>query len=331
MGVEQPARRLLTVGEEPEKGTPVVAEAHERCCGASTARRSSSPATSRAGPTAGEADVVVTDGFTGNVAIKLMEGTTRTLVGAIRDAIRSGTLSKVGGLLIRGRLGELRERSTPRRSRAPTCSGCAGSVVVCHGASTRRAIANAIALADRGVRRRSSERTGAALEAAGVGRGARAPSTAPGSSVAFGRALMAPNREEVLERIRAHLSEELGIDASIIEEGSRFKEDLEADSLDLVELVVELEDRYGIRMAEDEAERDQDRRGGGRLRARRHQSTQGLHPDTDALDTSRTERSAGPIRSPSPSRSRDRRSRTRRGSEAASSPTSGWPSSGTAC
>jgi acyl carrier protein len=59
----------------------------------------------------------------------------------------------------------------------------------------------------------------------------------------------------VLERIRAHLSEELGIDASKIAEESRFKEDLEADSLDLVELVVELEDRYGIRMAEDQAER----------------------------------------------------------------------------
>jgi acyl carrier protein len=65
---------------------------------------------------------------------------------------------------------------------------------------------------------------------------------------------MALTREEVLERIRAHLSEELGIDASIIGEGSRFKEDLEADSLDLVELVVELEDRYGIRMAEEQAE-----------------------------------------------------------------------------
>jgi acyl carrier protein len=65
----------------------------------------------------------------------------------------------------------------------------------------------------------------------------------------------APTRAEVLERIRAHLSEELGIDASTIAESSRFKEDLEADSLDLVELVVELEDRYGIRMAEDQAER----------------------------------------------------------------------------
>jgi len=62
------------------------------------------------------------------------------------------------------------------------------------------------------------------------------------------------SREEVLELVRTHLSEELGIDASRIVEESRFKEDLEADSLDLVELVMELEDRYGIRITDEEAE-----------------------------------------------------------------------------
>jgi acyl carrier protein len=62
-------------------------------------------------------------------------------------------------------------------------------------------------------------------------------------------------REEVLERIREHLATELEIDPGRIEEGTRFKEDLEADSLDLVELVVELEDRYGIRIPDDQAAR----------------------------------------------------------------------------
>jgi acyl carrier protein len=66
---------------------------------------------------------------------------------------------------------------------------------------------------------------------------------------------MSLSRAEVLERIRSHLTNELGIDDDAIREDSRFKEDLEADSLDLVELVMELEDGYGIRIAEDEAER----------------------------------------------------------------------------
>ena len=60
-------------------------------------------------------------------------------------------------------------------------------------------------------------------------------------------------REEVLQRIRAHLSEELEVDPSDINEDTRFREDLEADSLHLVELVVELEDRYGIRIPDEEA------------------------------------------------------------------------------
>ena len=55
--------------------------------------------------------------------------------------------------------------------------------------------------------------------------------------------------------VRGHLSEELEVDAAEIEEGTRFKEDLDADSLDLYELVMELEDRYGISVSEEQAAR----------------------------------------------------------------------------
>jgi acyl carrier protein len=61
------------------------------------------------------------------------------------------------------------------------------------------------------------------------------------------------SREEILGRIREHLATELEVDPAVIADGTRFREDLEADSLDLVELTVELEDTYGIRIPDEEA------------------------------------------------------------------------------
>jgi acyl carrier protein len=60
-------------------------------------------------------------------------------------------------------------------------------------------------------------------------------------------------REQVYELIRAHLADELEIDPAIISEDTRFKEDLDADSLDLYTLVQELEDTYGVTMSEEQA------------------------------------------------------------------------------
>jgi acyl carrier protein len=62
-------------------------------------------------------------------------------------------------------------------------------------------------------------------------------------------------RDQVLQLVREHLAAELELDPAGIGEGTRFKEDLEADSLDLMELVMELEDRYGVRIPDEEAAR----------------------------------------------------------------------------
>jgi acyl carrier protein len=63
------------------------------------------------------------------------------------------------------------------------------------------------------------------------------------------------NRDEVFALVRDHLAEELEVDPARIEEGTRFKQDLDADSLDLYELVMELEDQYGISVSEEQASR----------------------------------------------------------------------------
>ncbi len=61
------------------------------------------------------------------------------------------------------------------------------------------------------------------------------------------------NREQILSVIRTHLADELEVDPAGIEESTRFREDLEADSLDLYTLVQELEDSYGVRMSDEQA------------------------------------------------------------------------------
>ena len=64
-----------------------------------------------------------------------------------------------------------------------------------------------------------------------------------------------PSREEVLERVKSALSEQLGIDESEVTDDASFQEDLDADSLDLVELIMELEDQFGIKIPDEDAQK----------------------------------------------------------------------------
>jgi acyl carrier protein len=63
------------------------------------------------------------------------------------------------------------------------------------------------------------------------------------------------SRDEVMDKVRAHLASELQVDPDRIQEDTRFRDDLDADSLDLYELVMELEDVYGVKLSEEEAAR----------------------------------------------------------------------------
>jgi phosphate acyltransferase len=169
-GVSRPRVGLLSIGEEPNKGTADVVEAHERLAAGEVLNFIGN--VEGTDVTAGRADVIVTDGFTGNVALKLMEGTARTVVGAVRDAVRSSVVSSMGGLLIRGAVGGLRSQLDPNTTGGAILLGVRGIVVIAHGGSSAEGIANAVRLAQRAVDEHVLDRTVAALQAGGALRSA---------------------------------------------------------------------------------------------------------------------------------------------------------------
>ncbi len=170
LGVERPRVALLSNGEEPTKGTPDVLEAH----GQLVERAADAPDMEFVGNiegtmlTEGAADVVVTDGFTGNVALKLIEGVSQTLFKTIRDVAEASPRAKAGGLLMRGSLRELRADLDPEAAGGAYVLGLRKIGIVHHGRFTRYGISQAIAVAERAARERVVERTQEALEAAGA-------------------------------------------------------------------------------------------------------------------------------------------------------------------
>ncbi|MGO9320275.1 MAG: phosphate acyltransferase [Solirubrobacteraceae bacterium] len=171
LGVRAPRVGLLSNGEEAARGSALVLEAH-----AELRERAS------AGPHAfefvgnveggdvvsGRADVIVTDGFTGNIALKLMEGVSQTMLGAIRTAATSSARAKLGGLLLRGALSGFREEIDPEANGGAYLLGLRRLGVVPHGRFKRAGFANAILRADRGAREDIVAQTHAALEQAGA-------------------------------------------------------------------------------------------------------------------------------------------------------------------
>jgi phosphate acyltransferase len=168
-GVQRPRVGLLSVGEESGKGTPDVLTAHERIAEGQLNFVGNVEGFDL--PTSG-ADVIVTDGFTGNVALKVLESTAKTLTGAIRGAIRSGAISSLGGMLVKGRLAALGEQLDPERTGGAILLGLRKPVVVAHGSFGPRGIENAVRLAERAAGEDMVGRTTRALQAAGVLRSA---------------------------------------------------------------------------------------------------------------------------------------------------------------
>ena len=143
-----PEVRLLSIGEEDEKGNQLTLEAHALLRDSSLNFRGNTEARELL---RFAADVVVADGFTGNVALKLLEGTIKELLDALREEITATLRGKLGGLLIRPAARGLRTRLDPDTYGGAYLLGLRGLSVIAHGNSSRTAIANAIRLAARGV------------------------------------------------------------------------------------------------------------------------------------------------------------------------------------
>jgi phosphate acyltransferase len=177
VGIERPSVGLLSVGEESGKGTSDVLAAHERIAEAGRLNFAGNVEGFDI-PTAG-VDVVVADGFSGNIALKVLEGTVKVLSSEIRARVRSGALSTLGGLLIRGKLGKLRDDLDPEKVGGAILLGLRKPVVIAHGSFGPTGVEHAVKLARRAVDEDMVGRTTAALEAAGALRSATAASVAP--------------------------------------------------------------------------------------------------------------------------------------------------------
>ena len=146
LGLDKPKVGLLNVGSEELKGHEEVRQA------AAWLRREDSPVSFHGFVEgndigAGVADVVVTDGFTGNIALKSIEGTAKLYTQFVRDAFRTSTLAKLGYLFASGAWSKLRMRVDPRRYNGGVFLGLNGVCVKSHGGTDALGFAYAIGVA----------------------------------------------------------------------------------------------------------------------------------------------------------------------------------------
>jgi glycerol-3-phosphate acyltransferase PlsX len=139
---EAPRVGLLNVGEEPGKGDDLTREAYGLLAASGTLNFVGN--VEGRDVACGVADVVVTDGFTGNVVLKTAEGVAREILGMVRGAVTSSVLTRLAGSLLRPRLLAVRDRVDPENYGGSFLLGVRGSVVIGHGNSRARGVENAL-------------------------------------------------------------------------------------------------------------------------------------------------------------------------------------------
>ena len=147
LGVKEPSVMLANIGEEPEKGSRLYKGAHQLMA-AQTAYRFAGNIEGREIPT-GAADVVVADGFDGNLLLKYTEGMAGALTGMLKAEMLSSTRTKLGALLVKPALRAFKKRLDYEQYGGAPLLGVAGAVVKAHGSSNAVAVMNAVRQARR--------------------------------------------------------------------------------------------------------------------------------------------------------------------------------------
>jgi phosphate acyltransferase len=176
LGIDDPRVALLSNGEEPSKGTPDLVAVHEQLSGEAGAGLNFIGNIEGTQVPERAADVVVMDGFTGNVTLKLFEGVSSRTLRAVRDAAMSSWRGRLGGLLLSAAVRSLREEIDPELQGGAYMLGLRRLGIVAHGRFSHRGFARAVEVAAKGVREDVVGRTRAALLAAGALRPSPPPS-----------------------------------------------------------------------------------------------------------------------------------------------------------
>jgi phosphate acyltransferase len=150
LGIQAPRVGLLTIGAEPGKGNKLTRVAHELLAadpahGASPLRFAGN--IEGGDLMAGKVDVIVTDGFTGNVTLKTLEGSVRFAAAQLRDAVTATRAARLGAMLQRRAFREMAEQLDAETYGGAALLGLGGTVVIAHGASTARGVTSACVLA----------------------------------------------------------------------------------------------------------------------------------------------------------------------------------------
>lgn len=180
LGIESPRVALLSNGEESTRGTPEIVAAHGELSRSGAIRFVGN--IEGVGLAGGVADVVVTDGFTGNVALKMMEGVSTALIDAIRSAATGDARAMAGAMLLKPALSGLRSQLDPEEHGGALMLGLKAVGVVPHGRFSARGFQRAIEVAAEAVRTGAIDRTHLEMRSAGVLRGTASVSANSGET-----------------------------------------------------------------------------------------------------------------------------------------------------